>query len=230
MNYQAYPKYKDSGVDWLGDIPTHWKSVAIKRKFNIINGSTPKSGEPLYWDGNITWVTPADFSNNNNGYIEHPNRKITKEGLNSCGTTLVPANSVVITTRAPIGAVAQARAELCTNQGCKSLVLDAEDIHERFIYYTLAVSSNQLNALGLGTTFMELSKDALGYYQIPLPSKDEQIKIVKFLDYKTQQIDQLIEKKNLLIEKINEQRTSIIYQVIAGKIDIRKVELDYGEM
>ncbi|MGY6429974.1 restriction endonuclease subunit S, partial [Vibrio parahaemolyticus] len=74
----------------------------LKHMFSIINGSTPKSGISTYWDGNITWVTPADLSKLPNFQIGASVRTITEDGLNSCGTTIVPSGSLVLSSRAPI--------------------------------------------------------------------------------------------------------------------------------
>lgn len=214
MGYQAYPEYKESGVEWLGKIPSHWDQCPVKRKFLIANGSTPKSGEAEFWDGDILWITPADFSRASSGYLNASGRTITDAGLASCGTRLVPSNSIVVSVRAPIGEVIQAASELCTNQGCKSLIKDTSEIHERFFFYVFSCSSKQLNALGLGTTFMELSTHGLGQYRVPLPPQKEQERIAQFLDHKTAQIDRLIEKKQELIGKLQEQRIAIITQAV----------------
>jgi type I restriction enzyme, S subunit len=219
MRYSPYPEYKNSDSQWIGIIPKHWDTIALKRKFRLVNGSTPKSGIIEYWDGDILWITPADFSAAINGRISTSARKITHEGLDSCGTSIVPADSIVITTRAPIGEVVQADKELCTNQGCKTLVLDASDVRERFIFYLIKASNDQLNALGLGSTFMELSKEALGYYKATLPPISEQKQIADFLDYKTAQIDALIAKKKELIEKLKEQRIAVITQAVTKGLD-----------
>lgn len=219
MKYSAYGEYQEGNNDWLGNLPSHWEKFSLKRKFRIINGSTPKSGEARYWDGDLLWVTPADFSMQERGYLSVSSRHITQAGLESCGTTLVEKGSVVLSTRAPIGEVVQAGDKLCTNQGCKSLVVDAQSILERFFYYSLKASSEQLNILGLGTTFMELSKDSLGCYPVAFPPFEEQQKIAAFLDYKTQQIDQLIEKKKALIEKLEEKRIAVITQAVTKGLD-----------
>jgi type I restriction enzyme S subunit len=210
----AYTEYKPSGIDWLGNIPSHWNSVKIKRKYKIVNGSTPSSADSINWGGDIIWITPADFSQANFGYIKTSQRQITEEGLISCGTTLIPKKSIVISTRAPIGEVVQSAQELCTNQGCKSLVLDSDNAYERFHYYALLCNSEKLNSLGLGTTFMELSKNDLGNFYVPIPPMDEQIQIANILDHKTTQIDRLIEKKKALIEKLNEKRIALITQAV----------------
>lgn len=219
MKYLAYPNYTESSASWIEAIPSHWVIAQLKRKFRITNGSTPQASEPLYWDGEITWITPADFKLAESGYVGKSTRTITVEGLNSCGTSIVPKNSVILTTRAPIGGVAQAGRDLCTNQGCKSLVVDADDVHERFVFYVLSISSDQLNALGLGTTFMELSTDVLGYYGFALPPLKEQKHIAVFLDWKTAQIDALIAKKQTLIEKLKEKRLAVITQAVTKGLD-----------
>jgi len=134
--YKPYPKYKESGVAWLGEVPEGWEVKAIKRDFKIFNGATPKSVISKYWNGETVWITPSDLSKLSNKYIDTSIRKITKIGLNSCGTVLVPKSSIVMSTRAPIGNVAIANRELCTNQGCKSAVpITLKDT--RFLYYNL---------------------------------------------------------------------------------------------
>lgn len=121
MSFPRYAEYKDSGVEWLGEVPAHWEVAPIKRAFSVVGGSTPKSDDPSLWDGEIAWITPADLSRLENFEITSSLRTITAAGLASCGTSLVPAGSVVLSTRAPIGSLGIATDSLCTNQGCKSL-------------------------------------------------------------------------------------------------------------
>lgn len=228
MRYPAYLEHKQSGVDWLGKIPKHWLSLPLKRKFRIINGSTPQASEPLYWDGEIVWITPSDFKFTINGYIGTSTRKLTREGLDSCGASIVPKNSIIVTTRAPIGGVAQAEVEFCTNQGCKSLALESQDVIERFVSYVLVSSTSQLNALGLGTTFLELSTNHLSSYPFPLPPATEQQQIADFLDWKTGQIDALIAKKKELMEKLKEKRIAVITQAVTKGLDPTATMRDSG--
>ena len=135
---EKYSSYKDSGVAWLGEIPEHWEVNKLKYISNIYNGATPSSGTERFWNGNISWVTPTDFNKSN--YINQTERKITKSGLNSCGTTLVPKNSIIMTTRAPIGNIAIAENELCTNQGCKSIVINKKT-DEKYMFYQFSTKS-----------------------------------------------------------------------------------------
>jgi len=198
-----YETYKPSGINWIGEVPIDWKTLRIKNVASIVNGSTPSSSVEEYWDGDIIWATPGDF-NKFDKIIDDSESKITEAGYKSCGTSMVPVGSVVITTRAPIGNVLIAGKELCTNQGCKSLVPNR--IESRFLYYIISISSIELNILGQGTTFLELSKESLGTFKLPLPKYDEQLAIANYLDDQTQKIDQLIANKKAQVEKLKELR------------------------
>src|SRR5215813_2008139 len=88
---------------WLAGIPSHWDVKAIRRLFKILNGATPKSGEPSYWDGEIPWATPDDLGDLSGDTLTSTRRAITEEGYDSCGTSLAPSGSLVLSTRAPIG-------------------------------------------------------------------------------------------------------------------------------
>ena len=142
--YQRYAEYKDSGVEWLGEIPSHWKIVPTKQLFNIVNGATPKSGVTEFWDGRIIWVTPSDLSKLSSFEINDSGRYITKKGFESCGTSLVPAGSMILSCRAPIGSLAITTKEICTNQGCKSLVVKNKT-NSKFAFYYF-YSRNKLHS------------------------------------------------------------------------------------
>ncbi|WP_269915557.1 restriction endonuclease subunit S [Acinetobacter sp. HY1485] len=217
--YQAYAEYKDSGVEWLGDIPSHWELKSTKNIFKIINGATPKSGVENFWDGKIIWITPSDLSKLTSDKISNSSRYITKHGFNSCGTSLVPENTIILSCRAPIGLLAIATEEVCTNQGCKSLV-SHQKVDNKFIYYYLTISKVILNVLGRGTTFLELSSDELGNYKLPYPNKlAEQTQIANFLDYETAKIDTLIAKQKKLIELLKEKRQAVISHAVTKGLD-----------
>src|SRR5262249_7840508 len=133
--WKRYPAYKYSGIEWLGEIPAHWVLKRLKHIFKVINGSTPRSSEPAYWDGDILWVTPDDLGSlTDNRIISSTGRMITVEGYQSCGTSLVPTGSLILSTRAPIGHLGIAGATLCTNQGCRSLVFLFDCVQSFFFY------------------------------------------------------------------------------------------------
>lgn len=211
--FKAYPSTKDSGSAHLGKIPQHWSATPLKGRCWIANGATPKSEVAAYWGGSIQWVTPADLSCLNSPYVAAGERTLTKDGYDSCGAQLVPPGTVILSSRAPIGAVAIAKCNLSTNQGCRSLVV-GENLDSKYLYYILSVSSDQLNALGRGTTFLELSAGELGRFQIACPDLDEQVQVAKFLDNETAKIDALIEKQEQLIALLEEKRQAVISHAV----------------
>lgn len=213
MSLPRYPEYKDSGVAWLGDVPGHWEVTSLKRSFQIIGGSTPKSDKADYWDGSVVWVSPADLSKLTSIYIDDSARKITDEGLASCGTTLVPSGSIVLSTRAPIGSLAIAATSLCTNQGCKALV-PRNTVSSRFFAYLLLAATDELNIRGRGTTFLELSADELGAFKATLPGSNEQTAIATFLDHETAKIDTLIAEQEKLLTLLAEKRQATISHAV----------------
>ena len=128
----------------------------VKFLNKVVNGSTPKSSAEEFWDGEILWVTPEDLSKSDDPVIWGTKRQITPEGYSSCGTTMCPEGSIVLSTRAPIGSLGIASKSLCTNQGCKTIV-PKENVFSKYEFYQLSVESDSLNSLGKGTTFKELS-------------------------------------------------------------------------
>lgn len=215
---------KDSGIEWIGEIPKHWNIGKIKNFYKVICGSTPKSQILSYWDGDIVWITPSDYKTDDI-FINSSKRKITEEGIQSCGTTLVPKGSIVVSNRAPIGSVAIANIELCTNQGCKSLVNKCNSINNKLMYYYISIMENVLNVLGRGTTFLELSTPDLSNFNCIFMNKEEQEYIVKYLDKKCNEIDNLITKKQELIAQLETYKKSLIYECVTGK---KEVALSYA--
>jgi type I restriction enzyme S subunit len=213
MSFPRYPAYKDSGVEWLGEVPGHWDVLALKKSFQIVGGSTPKSDTESFWDGDILWATPSDLSKRDSVYMNDTQRKITAAGLASCGTTLVPARSIVLSTRAPIGSLAIAETEMCTNQGCKSLV-PSESTSTEYFAYLLSISSTELNIRGKGTTFLELSGDELGAFKMPFPPLPEQTQIATFLDRETAKIDALVAEQRRLMALLKEKRQAVISHAV----------------
>lgn len=211
---------------WLVGLPESWEIRKVKHFFTVVNGSTPKSSESTYWGGDITWITPADYKTEDK-YICSSRKAITQEGLDSCGTSKVPAGSIIVSNRAPIGSIGIAEKGLCTSQGCKSLVKISE-INEEYIYYYLSVMSGPLNMLGRGTTFMELSSNDLANFRLPIPTVKDQNAIVQILNKKIAAINDVINKKASIIEFLQEQRTAVICSAVTKGIDSTAKMKDSG--
>jgi type I restriction enzyme S subunit len=155
----------------------------------VVGGSTPKTGEPSYWGGDIPWITPDDLSGFTGKYIERGRRGITEAGYGSCSTQMVPAPTVLFTSRAPIGYVAIAANPICTNQGFKSFVCGPE-LDPDYAYWYLRGSVEIARSLASGTTFLELSTKAASRMPIPLPPPTEQRAIVAVIEQQATRIEQ----------------------------------------
>ena len=143
----------------------------------IYNGSTPSTKEADNYDGNIIWATPKDLSDQQSKYFYCGSRNITEKGFNSCSTQLIPANNILMSSRAPIGLFAINKVDCCTNQGFKNIVLDKKIADVEYMYYFLKHHVKEIEALGSGTTFKEVSKTSFEKYEISIPSLLTQQKI-----------------------------------------------------
>lgn len=227
MSLPKYSEYKDSGVEWLGSVPAHWQVQPLKKRYTVVGGSTPKSDVPDYWDGDISWVTPADLSKLSGFEIHGSLRRITGAGLQSCGASLVPGGSLILSTRAPIGSLGLATMDVCTNQGCKALVPQCGE-ESRFAAYALSIAGPALNVRGKGTTFLELSGDELASFRLAFPGVDEQRAVTTFLDRETAKIDALIAEQEKLLALLAEKRQAVISHAVTRGLDPNAPMKDSG--
>ena len=147
----------------------------------IVNGSTPTTTCPHYYDGDIVWITPKDLSEQKSKYIEKGERNITEAGFNSCSTHLIPKYNILLTSRAPIGLLAINKVACCTNQGFKNLIVNKDIVDVDYLYYYLKYHIAEIEALGTGTTFKEVSKASMEKYTVSLPDLEEQKKVSSIL-------------------------------------------------
>ena len=217
---KPYPEMRDSGVEWLGEIPANWEIRRVRTVARVLNGATPSTSTPAYWDGDILWITPEDLGRLTTRYISDSARRITRMGYASCGTSLAPAHSLAISTRAPIGHIGILERAACVNQGCRLLIPD-DDVHAEYLYYELLAVRSELEALGQGSTFVELSAGKLSGFALALPPLTEQAAIVRFLDHVDRRIRRYIRAKQKLIALLEEQKQTMIHHAVIGLIDVR---------
>lgn len=212
---------KDSGVQWIGEVPEHWEVCKIKNKFMIISGGTPKSDVESYWNGDVVWVTPADY-NTEDKVIVKGKRNITEEGLKNSSATILPKNSIIFSKRAPIGLVAINAVPLATNQGCLGCIpkLNVDTIYS---YFLLSSFQKQFELLGSGTTFKEISLSSFSSFVIPLPPLTEQRAIADWLDAKCADIDATIALKEQKQEKLKAYKKTIIFEYVTGKKQVANI-------
>ena len=159
-------------------LPKGWVWCRLGDIGEIIGGGTPSTSIEEYWNGEVSWITPADLSNYSDKYIAQGKRNITQLGLDNSSAKLIPKGSILFSTRAPIGYVVIADRPLSTNQGFKSLSLSI-NMSEEFVYYFLLAEKERIKLLASGTTFQELSASAFSKILIPLPPLAEQHRIVQ---------------------------------------------------
>lgn len=185
-----------------------WIECKISDIGTVIGGATPSTKKPEnYENGTISWITPKDLSTFTRRYIQSGERNITEIGLKSCSTQLLPKHAVLFSSRAPIGYVAIAANEVCTNQGFKSVVPN-ENIDPLFLYYLLKYNKDKIEGMGSGTTFKEVSGNTMKNIVVSVPiDKKVQERISSILG----SIDDKIEVNESINNNL-EQQASALYE------------------
>lgn len=182
-----------------------WKEVTLGELGTIVGGATPSTKNPSFYDGNIPWLTPKDLSVNSNMYILRGERNITEAGFKSCSCKMLPKGSVLFSSRAPIGYVAIAANDMCTNQGFKS-VIPNEETDSEFLYYLLKYNKDYIASQGSGTTFAEVSGKTMKDIEVVVPKeKEDQHRIASILS----SLDRKIELNNKINADLEEMAQAI---------------------
>ena len=183
-----------------------WVERKISDIGTVVGGATPSTKKlENYEEGKIAWITPKDLSTFSGRYIERGERNITEIGLKSCSTQLLPPNTVLFSSRAPIGYVAIAANEVCTNQGFKS-VIPNENTDPLFLFYLLKYNKDKIEGMGSGTTFKEVSGNTMKNIVVNVPNdKKVQEKIAAILG----SIDNKIEENERINNNLEQQAQAI---------------------
>ena len=176
---------------------SEWKELKIEDFCEVIGGGTPSTKEDSYYGGDISWITPRDLTNYKNRFISRGERNISDLGLKNSSAKILPKNSILLTSRAPIGYLAIAENEVCTNQGFKSLIVDAAKADYNFVYYLIKSNVERIKGLGTGTTFAEISGSVVKGLKFTIPNLPTQTAIAEILS----SLDDKIELNN----KINQE-------------------------
>lgn len=183
-----------------------WIECKISDIGTVVGGATPSTKKPEnYENGTIAWITPKDLSTFTGRYIQSGERNITEVGLKSCSTQLLPKDTVLFSSRAPIGYVAIAANEVCTNQGFKSVVPN-ENTDPLFLYYLLKYNKDKIEGMGSGTTFKEVSGNTMKNIVVSVPTdKKVQERIASVLGT----IDDKIEENERINNNLEQQAQAI---------------------
>jgi len=197
-------------------LPPGWRWVRLGEVCEVYNGTTPTS-EAEYWNGGIVWITPTDLGKLKDIYISRSARTVTAIAVASFNLSLVPIGTVILSSRAPIGHLAIAGVQLCTNQGCKSFV-PSDQIDSVFLYFALKRSVTDLQRLGSGATFAEVSKSQCANFRIPLPPLAEQRRIAGILREQMAAVERARAAAEAELEAIEALPAALLRRAFSGEL------------
>lgn len=213
---------KESGVEWLGEIPVHWKMIKLSRVANVLNGTTPSRNQPDYWQqGTIPWLSSGKV---NDYFVETPAEYITDKALRECSLSIIPTGSIIMgmigqgKTR---GMTAYLGIDTCINQNLAAIVPKGE-LNGRFLHHFLTFAYKPLRDYGRGGNQEALNCEIISSFRVPLPPSDEQNSIAVYLDSTTKELSDAKRYIEREIELMQELRTALIAEAVTGKIDVRK--------
>ena len=212
---------RNSGIDWIGEIPEHWGMPAIGHLAKITSGSTPDRNNPLFWsEGTVNWIKTGELQNNRLSCSEE---KVTEYALNNTSIKLYPKDTILMAmygqgkTR---GMTALLDVPCTTNQACAALSIYNKNVNVLFLWKCLIGAYDAIRDKAVGTGQPNLNIDLISKFVIPLPPYNEQAEIVAFIDEIVPQIDSLIALKQAKIEELKEYKKSVIYEYVTGKKEV----------
>ena len=208
---------KDSGIEWIGDIPAEWEIKRIKNICSLKTGSTPSTGNAEWFNGDLLWFTPGDF--NEKFVLLSSNRTLSRTAEKDGVATMIPANSVlVVCIGGSAGKVGY------TNYGCSCnqqiTALCKSNIMPKLLMYDVNAGMPFLRNTTMFTTLPILNNQAIGGLVLPIPREEEQLSIIEYLDEKCAGIDALIAKKQQYLTEIENYKKSLIYEYVTGKKEV----------
>jgi type I restriction enzyme S subunit len=215
---------KDSGVEWLGEVPAHWEVKPLKHLINLQSGGTPSKDRLDYWDGSIPWVSAKDLKSDN---LVDSQDHISEAAIAGSAASLTPAGSVLVLVRGMMLArtfpVCRAVVPMAINQDLKAIEGKA-GVSNHFLAWLLRGTAqetlNRLDEAGHGTKALRM--DAWLSMLVPLPPENEQVAIALTVDKRTEQIDALMEETASAKALLQERRSALISAAVTGKIDVRE--------
>lgn len=198
-------------------LPQGWEIKTLGEIGKVVSGGTPSTINKDNFDGEIAWITPADLSGYKEKYISKGKRNLSEQGLKNSSARLLPPNSILFSSRAPIGYVAIASNTLCTNQWFKNLIPHS-NVSSEYIYYFLLHSKRLAESVASGTTFKEISATNFSKLPIPLPPLETQKQIVEILDSKFTTLENLEKETNASLEKLHKLKSSLLNLAFKGEL------------
>jgi len=201
----------------------NWSWVKLGDVGEVVAGGTPSTKIPEYFDGKIAWITPADLTGYRQKYISQGRKSISEEGLKNSSARIIPKGSILFSSRAPIGYVAIASNELCTNQGFKNLIPNKK-VDSEFVYYYLKSAKQLAEKNASGTTFKEISSTNFKQLPFPLPPLPEQKKIVEKIEVLFSGLDSGVASLKKAKEQIRLYRQSVLASAFSGRLTTKNTQ------
>ena len=216
---ERYERYKDSGIEWIGEIPEHWSCSEISFYTCSRNGATPKRDHLEYWNGDIPWMASGEVSQ---GVVLDTKESITILGLNNSSTELMPIGTVMIALNGQgktKGTPAILGIASAFNQSLAAFVCDETHLHNRWLYYSFVAMYDYLRGEGTQAQRDGISTASLKKDRICLPTYTIQLVFSDYLDRKVSEIENLIRKTEKSIELLQEYRKSVISEAVTKGLD-----------
>lgn len=215
-------RMKNSGIDWIGEIPEHWKVKKLKYLFYLTGGGTPSKENSAFWNGSIPWVSPKDMKAK---WIEKTEDYISEVAIQNSSTKLIPKNSLLLVVRSGILQrtlpLCFAKVDLTINQDIKAITVKSKMTYEFLYYYILGLEHFLLKEwVKDGATVESIEISYLENTKLVFPSLFEQEEITAYLEEQTSKIDKAIAQKQEQIIKLKEYKQSLINEAVTGKIKI----------
>lgn len=212
-------KYKDSGIDWIGEIPEHWEIVKLGHLTRIVRGASPRpAGDPIFFDGDyINWITVGSVTNSVGKYVVETESFLTEAGMLQ-SRVVEPETLIISNSGATLGVPKILKIKGCINDGSVAFSNLKPTIERDFLYFFLVSQTELLREQQSGYGQPNLNTDIIANIRLPIPLNNEQNQIIEYLDSNLELIDQNINLELQKIEKLKEYRQSLISNVVTGKI------------
>ncbi|HEC1573250.1 TPA: restriction endonuclease subunit S [Campylobacter upsaliensis] len=211
-------EFKNSGIEWLGEIPKHWEVKKIKYIYKSINGFTPDTSNASYYDNfnGYDWITISDI---NKKYVNESEVKVSQKYIDKFHPQVTPKGSLLYSFKLSVGLVAFAKKDIYTNEAVLSF-LNTNDVDLNFLYYSSFLI--QFNAKENIYGAKLLNKELINNAFMVFPPLQEQKEIAEFLDSKVAQINSVIEKTKKQIELVKEYKNTLINEAVCGRINLER--------
>ncbi len=216
---------RDSGAEWLGEIPAHWEAKRIKFAARLHSGHTPSRQNADYWkDCTIPWFGLADVWQIRDGqaeYVVDTSEKISEAGLANSAATLLPKGTVILSRTASVGFSAILGVDMATTQDFVNWIC-GQSLRPEYLLYVLRAMGSEYRRLTMGSTHQTIYMPDVGTFVTPVPPLVEQDRIVASIRREKADIEALIRKVAVAVEHVKEYRSALISAAVTGKIDVRE--------